>query len=197
MAEHDLSLIAPLTPSPSAWVECVLDDFDTFLCDHASAEKKASGMAMNVAAHYPDQPELLAAMVDLAVEELGHYREVMRLILARNLVPRADTKDPYVNRLNQQVRRGTANFLLDRLLVAAVVERRGAERFALLAAALEDPALRKFYQAIARSENRHWELFIELAETHCDKQAITPRFVELNEFEGELLLGLPIRSSLH
>ena len=85
MAEPDLSVTElTLADTPEQWVHHVLQDFDTFLSDHASCEKKASGMAMNVAAHYPDQPVLLEAMVDLAVEELNHYREVMRLLLKRN-----------------------------------------------------------------------------------------------------------------
>ena len=89
MAEPDLSLAAPLGATPDNWVDAVLADFPTFLSDHASAEKKASGMALNVAAHYPDQPKLVAAMVDLAVEELSHYRQVMRLILERNQAARS------------------------------------------------------------------------------------------------------------
>ena len=41
-----------------AWLDTVLADFDAFLADHASCEKKASGMAMSMIAHYPDKPRL-------------------------------------------------------------------------------------------------------------------------------------------
>ena len=34
--------------TPFSWTEKVMADFDTFLQDHAAAEKKASGMAMAV-----------------------------------------------------------------------------------------------------------------------------------------------------
>ncbi len=68
MAESDLSLAEPLLPSPPAWSEAVLADFDSFLSDHASCEKKASGMALSVASHYPDRPRLLNAMAELAAE---------------------------------------------------------------------------------------------------------------------------------
>ena len=197
MAESDLSLAAPLWPSSESWIATVLNDFNTFLSDHASAEKKASGMALNVAAHYPDQPELVSAMVDLAVEELTHYRQVMRLILGRGLIPGADVKDPYVNELNQHVRRGTEKFLLDRLLVGAVVERRGAERFALVAEHIDDPELKQFYHSIAESEARHWHLFINLAHGHCQVDEIWPRFNQLLELEGELVARLPLRAALH
>ena len=207
MAESDLSL-SELTDtaeldsiefasSPSAWVETVLAHFDHFLSDHASCEKKASGMALSVAAHYPDQPELLSAMVDLAVEELNHYREVMRLLMTRGVTPMADQKDPYIHALNQTIRRGSENFLLDRLLVGAVVERRGAERFGLIAANVSDPELAKFYQAITNSEARHWHLFVNLAHTHCPGMQVNERLGELIELEGQIMLDQPIRAALH
>ena len=47
-----------------------MDDFDRFLLDHAAAEKKASGMALSMVSHYPDRTRLVAAMTDLAVEEM-------------------------------------------------------------------------------------------------------------------------------
>ncbi len=197
MAEQNLSLAVELRPSDTRWVETVIAGFDVFLQDHASCEKKASGMALNVASHYPDQPKLLTAMVDLAVEELNHYREVVKILLARGLQPGADQKDPYVNALNQEVRRGTENFLLDRLLVGAVVERRGAERFGLVAAHIPDAELADFYHRIASSEERHWELFVELAMIHCDPAAVIPRLIELSDIEGHLLGTLPFRPALH
>ena len=82
--------------TPPAWTQAVLDDFDTFLQDHAAAEKKASGMAISMLSHYPDRVELVAAMADLAVEEMTHYREVVKWIHRRGGITTADTKDPYV-----------------------------------------------------------------------------------------------------
>ena len=190
-----------LVPTPPAWLEAVLADFDSFLRDHASSEKKASGMALAIASHYPDKPTLLAAMADLAVEELSHYREVLRIMLGRNVEPGPDTRDPYVRGLNELIRRGKAHYLLDRLLVAAVVERRGHERFSLIARALEardtDPDLSAFYRAIAASENRHWQQFVDLANEHCDPTAVASRLQELLDSEAGLMLGLPVRAALH
>ena len=195
MAESDLSIT--LTPSSAEWLNEVVENFDEFLKDHASCEKKASGMALNVASHYPDQPRLLNAMVDLAVEELNHYREVVRLLIQRNLAPGPDRKDPYVRELNNAVRRGPDNFLLDRLLVGAVVERRGAERFGLIAGALEDPSLSKFYEAITASEDRHWLLFVDLARDFYSEDEVHDRLVELSELENQVITELPIQPALH
>lgn len=190
-----------IAPTPPGWLEAVLTDFDSFLKDHASCEKKASGMALNIASHYPDQPGLLRAMADLAVEELTHYREVVRLLLDRGLSPGADQRDSYVRALNDLIRTGPEYYLLDRLLIAAVVERRGSERFGLVAAALAqraaDPALISFYQAITASEGRHWSLFVTLAEEHCDTLAIPGRLAELIEAEASIMRAQPFRPALH
>jgi tRNA-(ms[2]io[6]A)-hydroxylase len=197
MVERNLSLAATIEPSPSRWLEVVLSDFDEFLKDHASCEKKASGMAMSVASHYPDQPKLLTAMVDLAVEELSHYREVVRLLLARNVIPGADQKDPYIHSLNRLIRRGPEHFLLDRLLIGAVVERRGAERFGMIAKSLTEPELKQFYEAITISEERHWMLFVELA---CDFYPTEEVYKQLTEFthrESEIMTAQPARPALH
>lgn len=186
-----------LAATDARWLETVLADFPAFLRDHASCEKKASGMALAMAAHYPDRPVLLAAMADLAAEELGHYREVVRLLIERRLEPGPDVRDPYVNALNAEVRRGSMEYLLDRLLVGAVVERRGAERFGLVADSHPDPALRKFYRAIAASEGRHWRTFVELATHECPGQDIVARLDALLVREAEIVAALPFRAGLH
>lgn len=186
-----------LQPTATSWTQIVCTDIDAFLADHASCEKKAAGMAMNVASHYPDKPELLIAMADLAVEEMAHYREVLRLLLARGARPQADRRDPYVNGLHQALRRGTEHFLLDRLVIAAVVEARGYERFSLLANALEDPPLVRFYRSIAASEDRHWKLFLDLAAHYYPTPVIHARTAEIVALEGELMEAQPLEPRLH
>jgi tRNA-(ms[2]io[6]A)-hydroxylase len=187
----------PLTATPSGWLDAVLADFAGFLSDHASCEKKASGMALNIAAHYPDQPRLLMAMADLAVEELSHYREVLKLMAQCGVAPGPDRKDPYVRALNDLIRRGPEFFLLDRLLVAAIIERRGAERFGMIAVAHPDPTTRRFYRAITSSEARHWQLFIRLAQEHCPDQGLESRLEALIAAEATLMLSQPFRAALH
>ena len=183
--------------SPADWLAAVLADFDSFLLDHASCEKKASGMAMSIISHYPDKPLLIREMLNLAVEELSHFRDVMRLIIEKELTPAADTKDEYVNALHQCMDQGKEAYLLDRLLVAAIVEARGAERFGLIAAALPEGKLKNFYQGITDSESRHYQLFLRLAESHCDQTLIAERLETLLDQEGKILLALPFRAALH
>ena len=197
MAKVNLRGLVDLDKTKPRWVEVVLADFDTFLSDHASAEKKASGMALSMASHYPDRPDILIAMTDLAIEELAHYKQVINLILKRGLIPQSDCKDTYVAELNRKARKGRAEFLLDRLLIAALIERRGAERFELVALHLKDAQLADFYRNLAKSEARHWVLFVNLASSNYPESEIVSRFNELSEIENDILAALPISARLH
>lgn len=186
-----------LFATPHSWTDTVLGDFDRFLLDHAAAEKKASGMAVSMLSHYPDRVELVAAMADLAIEELSHYREVVKWIHRRGKITAADEKDPYVGRFRKSLRKGADVYLLDRLLTAGIIEARGAERFALIARALGPGALQRFYEAIARSEERHYELFLQLAGVYFDDKIVRRRWDELLETEAEIVRTLPLRAALH
>ncbi|WP_096087761.1 tRNA-(ms[2]io[6]A)-hydroxylase [Agaribacterium haliotis] len=183
--------------SPKTWLEAVLADFDAFLLDHAAAEKKASGMAMSMLSHYPDKPELVEAMVELCLEETLHFRDVVKLIHQRGLILGADSKDLYVNQLRKLMRQGSELYMLDRLLIAGIIEARGAERFGLIAEALEQGELKKFYKAITESEERHEELFIDLARRYFSGDEVEKRLDELLDAEADICQALPIKAALH
>ncbi len=174
-----------------------MGDFDSFLQDHAAAEKKASGMAISMLSHYPDKTELVATMADLAVEELAHYREVVKWIHARGLITAADAKDPYVNQVRQAIRKGPETLLLDRLLTASIIEARGAERFGIVADHLEAGGLKTFYATIAKSEERHYVVFLDLAQKYAPKDDVKKRFEELLSIEADIVKNLPLRAALH
>ncbi len=186
-----------LNPSSEDWVNRVKQDFDEFLLDHAANERKASSMAMSLVTHYPDRQVLVTAMVDLALEELNHFRQVLRLMQARNIVMGADEKDPYVNQLRGHVRQGSDEYFMDRLLCAAVIEARGEERFTLIANRLEDEDLKTFYERLARSEKSHHEVFLRLAEHYFDEQDVSRRLADWLKLEDEILENLPLRPRLH
>ena len=140
---------------------------------------------------------LVAAMADLAIEELTHYREVVKWIHSRGLITAADEKDPYVVAFRKAIRSGSEEYFLDRLLTASIIEARGAERFALVAAALPASGLQKFYESIARSEARHYQLFLDLAQQYIDQSSIETRWDELLDIEAAIARELPLRAALH
>jgi len=186
--------------SPKAWMEAVLADFDSFLLDHAACERKASAMAMHLAAHYRDRRALVDAMVDLACEELDHFRQVYRIASERGLELAPDEKDAYVNAVNGLSRKGTRDgegYFLDRLLLAGIVEARGCERFGMIAEALPEGRLKSFYLQIELSESRHRDLFLGLAGEYFSQSEVAPRQAELLEAEAQIVARLPIRAALH
>lgn len=172
-------------------------DFDAFLQDHAAAEKKASGMAMSMLSHYPDRLKLVKAMTDLALEELIHFKQVLKLLIARNVQLADDKKDTYIKEIRALFRRGRDEFLMDRLLVAGVIEARGHERFALVAEALPAGKDKDFYVAIAKSEEKHKNLFVELAYEYFDKTDVDTRLEEILIAEAAICEKLPFRAALH
>ena len=99
--------------------------------------------------------------------------------------------------LGALIRRGPEHYLLDRLLIGAVIERRGNERFGLIAQALPDGADRRFFEAITASEARHWQLFVGLAQRECAHADHGARLAELAEAEAEIMLKQPARAALH
>lgn len=183
--------------SSDAWLDAIMNNFDAFLLDHAANERKASSMAMSMVAHYPDKDRLLEAMIDLALEELNHFRQVVKLVRKRGLLLAPDEKDPYVNQLRGSIRRGKQHYFLDRLLSAAVIEARGAERFALIADNIDDEELKIFYAALAKSEASHHLLFIELAHHYFDADEVKTRLSDWLTIETKIIEELPVRARLH
>jgi tRNA-(ms[2]io[6]A)-hydroxylase len=183
--------------TPPNWAEYIVENLDKFLPDHAAAEKKASAMALTLVAHYPDKTRLVTAMIDLALEELSHFRAVVKLMHDRGLTLLPDEKDSYVNALRKCCRQGTEVYFLDRLLIAGIIEARGAERFGLIAEALPAGDLKRFYRSITRSELAHEDLFMELAEHYFDAGVVEARFEELLENEAAIAQALPTRPALH
>ena len=183
--------------SSDEWLQAVLADFDAFLVDHAACERKAAASALAFVVRYPDRPQLHAPSIELAREELEHFQRVLEIIHARGIPLGPDQKDPYVGALLQELRVGRDARLLDRLLIFAVVEGRGCERFGLIGEHLADPELSQFYRELAQSESRHHGLFLGLAREAFERDAVDQRLDELLAREAEIVRDLPARAALH
>lgn len=175
-----------------------MNDFNTFLQDHANCERKASAMAMSFVAKYPNRMEIIPELIETALEEMEHFRDVYAVMEKRGvLLPHEIGQDHYVKQLLDFCRSGREERFLDRLLLASVIECRGAERFKLVAQALEDEALKQFYKRLWTSEARHGNIFVKMALNYFSKDEIYVRLNELNEIEADVLISLPIKAALH
>lgn len=188
---------ALLVKTPADWAPFALQDFNAFLIDHASCERKASAVGMSFVVRYPDRPTLIEPMIQFAREELEHFHQVVKLIRARGLTLAPDEENPYVNILLKEVRNGRDERLLDRLLVTSLLESRGCERLHLIAAELRDEKLKHFYSRLARAEGHHHNLFHELANSFFPTEVVDRRWNELREVEARAITSVPYRHALH
>ncbi|MEM7298421.1 MAG: tRNA-(ms[2]io[6]A)-hydroxylase [Bacteroidota bacterium] len=185
-------------PSKKEWVEAVLSDFDSFLQDHADCERKASGMALSLVAKYPNRKEIIPELIDTSVEELEHFRDVYEIMENRGVELNHEIpKDMYMQQLLKICRDGREERFMDRLLLASLVETRGAERFRLVYEALEEGDMKQFYHRLWASEARHGEVFVKMALNYFDEESVYGRLEEMKEAEGKILDKLPIRPALH
>lgn len=184
--------------SSPEWVETVIANFDEFLQDHADCERKASAMAMSFVAKFPDRLEIIPELIDTAVEELEHFRSVYQIMQRRGITLKHEiTEDKYVKALIKSCRSGREERFMDRLLLASIVENRGAERFKLVYENLEQGDLKEFYQDLWASEAKHGEVFVKMALNYFDHDPVFERLQEMNEIEGEVMAAMPITPALH
>jgi tRNA-(ms[2]io[6]A)-hydroxylase len=97
----------------------------------------------------------------------------------------------------KRTRHGRDEEFLDRLIMAGVVEARGHERFGCIAGALEDGPLKEFYDEITRSEERHAEIFVELAALYFSEEMVRERVDFFLAADAEICARLPFRAALH
>lgn len=177
--------------TPIAWGRAVLADPIALLIDHAFLEKKAATNALELLTRWPNDwlDGWVEALTGIARDEVAHLAQVTRMLLKRGGRLDRFHKNPYANALRQLVRKGEPAELLDRLLVAALIEIRSCERFSVLAAASEDEELSSFYRALFASEAGHYRIFLNLALQFTDATDLDGRWQEMLAAEKQILCG--------
>ena len=135
-------------PTDPRWVKIVEKNIHEILTDHAFCEQKAASTAISLIIRYPEESELVEAMIALAQEELSHFEMVHQKIRKRGWVLGRERKDQYVRDLRQFFPNGGSRMdqLVHQLLYAAMIEARSCERFRLLSESIDDKDLQKFYK---------------------------------------------------
>lgn len=184
--------------TPPAWTTIATGDLDAFLRDHAANERKVSHSALTLAVQHYARSELVAALIEVAQEELEHFRLVFEALRARGGHLGPDMPDPYTGALHRQVKHPEVDtYLLRRLVLFAVIEARGHERFAMLTEALDPGPLKQLYAELTRSEARHHALYLRLARQTFGEAAARACLDWLLDVEAEVIRGLPLRAALH
>ena len=93
-------------PTDPRWAQIAEKNLEEILTDHAFCEQKAASYAISLIINYPELSDLVAAMSDLAREEMEHFQQVHQRIVARGLTLGRERKDEYVHRIGRTGRVG-------------------------------------------------------------------------------------------
>lgn len=171
--------------TPQRWIDNALDNQALMLIDHAHCEKKAASTALSLMYRYVDNTNLLNKMSRLAREELRHFEQVLAIMKKRGVTYGHLTPARYASGLRQEVRAEDPGRLVDVLIVGAIIEARSCERFAALAPHL-DQELADFYNSLLKSEARHYQDYLALAEQAAEA-SIDDRVATFLAIERELI----------
>lgn len=131
--------------------------------------------------------ELIDKMVLLIKEELHHFQQVIEFLQLYNIPYSSLSASRYAKGLMREVRSHEPATLVDKLICGAYIEARSCERFAKLAPMLPKE-LGDFYVSLLRSEARHFQDYLSLAEKIAG-ESITERVTQFGELEAKLILG--------
>jgi len=183
------------TPTPDSWLEQAVLNQDLLLIDHANCEKKAASTALGLMHRYVEQGTLLERMSRLAREELRHFEQVRAVIARRGIAFRRVRPTRYAGGLHRVVRSAEPGRLVDLLIAGAFIEARSAERFAVLAPAL-DRELGAFYASLHAAEARHCRTYLDFAQAQSDAP-IDARVRAFSSAEAELITQPDARFGFH
>ncbi|HRK26335.1 MAG TPA: tRNA-(ms[2]io[6]A)-hydroxylase [Chitinophagales bacterium] len=182
-------------PTDPRWVDLAQMSIEDILTDHAYCEQKAASTCISLIQQYPEKTAIVEQLAPIVTEEWGHFRMVLAELKKRNLLLGKQRKDEYVNELLKFIRKGVSREeqLLDKLLMAGLIEARSCERFKLLSKGIADDDLKQFYHRLMIAEAAHYTLFLELARTIATKERVRERWLEWLHHEAQIMQNLTPR----
>lgn len=183
--------------TPDRWLTQVDENLDQVLLDHAHCELSAARTALNLMVAYVLYEPLTVEMTRIINEELDHFHQVVDQLHRLDIDFKRQQPGHYGKRLNALIRNEEPMRVVDRLLVAALIEARSCERFSLLRDHIRDPELAEFYGSLFESEAGHYATYVQLAKDFMPAELVDERLAELGKEEAEIILeGYP-RARMH
>lgn len=133
----------------------------------------------------PYGQELIDKMVLLIKEELHHFYQVLEIMEEYQIAYENISSSRYAKGMLTHVKTYEPDTLIDKLICGAYIEARSCERFAKLAPHV-DKRLGDFYVSLLRSEARHYQDYLSLAEVIA-QQDIHERITYFGEIEADLI----------
>ena len=169
-----------------AWVDSAIADLPLIIQDHANCEKKAAGTAMNLLFRYEFSYDLQRKLAQLIREEMLHYEQVLGIMNERGQAWKYLSAGRYAKGMLKHKRTYEPAAMVDVLIIGAFIEARSCERFATLAEVINDERLAKYYRYLLKSESRHFEDYLALAQSLAEDN-IDERVAFFKEVEAELI----------
>jgi len=186
-------------PTDPRWVNIAEKNIKDILIDHAFCEQKAASTAISFIVTYPEYSDLVTAMIALVKEEISHFQLVHQKILDRGYILGRERKDNYVleimNFFSKNVSREKR--LIQRLLIAALIEARSCERFKVLSKNINDQELAKFYKDLMVSEANHYTMFLNFARKYGDRKEVDSMWKNLLLYEAKVISKYGKTSHIH
>ena len=183
----------------TSWAEIAKDDLQQILTDHAFAEQKAASNAVSIIINYSEETEMVKAMSDIAIEEMEHFKMVHLLMIKRGLVLGREQKNDYAKHLHGFFikTKDRTDALIQRLLIAALIEARSCERFKVFSENLEDRELSDFYKELMVSEANHYTTFLGFARQYQDRKIVDKKWQGLLDYEAEFMKKRGVKPKVH
>lgn len=194
-----MSMLGLELPTDPRWAEIAETNLEEILIDHAYCEQKAASTAISLIVSFPEYPEMVSQMSELAQEEMSHFKMVYDLMQERGIQLGKERKDQYVGKIIKFFPKGGSRNtqLIHRLLVAGLIEARSCERFRLLSEKLTDQRIANFYRKLMISEANHYTLFLKLARQYGDRFEVDQKWKSLLAYEAEVMKDLSKTESIH
>lgn len=186
-------------PTDPRWANIAESNIEEILTDHAWCEQKAATNCITLIINNSEKPELVSKLLEIAQEEIEHFKMVHDIILERGLTFGRERRDDYVNELVQFMKKGASRevALVDRLLFAAMIEARSCERFKVLSDNIKDEELAKFYRGLMASEAGHYTTFIGFAKKYSEGVNVDKRWKEWLEYEAKVIQNYGKEETMH
>lgn len=169
-----------------SWVNAAIANLPLIIQDHANCEKKAAGTAMNMMFRYEFSYDLQCKLAQLIREEMLHYEQVLGIMNDRGQDWEYLSAGRYAKGMLKHKRTYEPAAMIDVLIIGAFIEARSCERFAALAEVINDERLAKYYRYLLKSESRHFEDYLALAQS-LSEDSIDERVAFFKEVEAELI----------
>ena len=186
-------------PTDPRWVNIAEMNIDEILTDHAFCEQKAASTAISLIVGFPEYTALVQEMTALVEEEISHFKMVHDFMVKRNMVLGREQKNDYAIQLQKffTKTKDRTNALVQRLLIAALIEARSCERFKVFSENMEDAELSKFYKDLMISEANHYTVFLGFARKYQDREIVDKKWNALLTFEAEMMKNRGTTAKVH